>query len=119
MNLRFLACFGAACALTGCAAGREEVWHGPQSPRTGRCDPPSTATLVLRGDAARFAPGDGTLTLAGHARGGLVTADLATTGTDHKPYPLTFSGSRQGGTISGTYATPRCRYDVHLTRVSG
>jgi hypothetical protein len=77
----------------------------------------ATATLILRGGEAQFAPTDGVAVLPGHIEGaGHVLAGSNAIGADKKPFPQVFDGSLTGERVHGTFATPRCRASVDLTR---
>ncbi len=105
--------------LAGCAsppASTDGQWFGDMMPDQAapNCSP-GRASLVLRGDAALFTPNEGTQTLTGTITPeGMVTATRSTLAADKKPYIVTLAAHVQGGLISGTYATPRCRYTVKL-----
>jgi hypothetical protein len=100
-----------------CCGDREILFSGPVRPLSGTCDPPATAALTIRHHAILFAPDTGTLALQGTIDpSGHITAALTLPGADRAPYHLTLDASRNAGTITGTYATPRCRYAVTLSR---
>ena len=111
--------------VSACASnpvGMQGRWVGTVKPISGTCDPASQAVLTIRSGsappyAAIFAPTGGVLTLRGNSDGNSqVAADLHTTGMNHQPYVLAFSGNRNGDLITGTYITQRCRSDVELRR---
>ena len=112
-------------ALSACASnpiGLQGRWVGTVKPISGNCDPASQAVLTIEGGgrapyAATFAPTNGALILQGNSDGiSQVAADLHTTGMNHQPYTLAFSGVKNGDSIAGTYITQRCRSDVKLAR---
>ena len=107
-------------ALSGCISapiGTNGRWVGPLTPVAGTCDPAATAVLLVSPKSATFSPDNGILLLRGHADApNHVTADLRTTGMNHQPYVVSFEGTLQGGRITGTYLTPRCRSSVTLSR---
>ena len=68
-------------------------------------------------NAELLTPNERTQTLAGTiAAGGTIAAERTMVGVDKKPYAMTLSARVADGAISGTYATPRCRYAVKLGR---
>jgi hypothetical protein len=107
--------------LATCAsptASTDGEWFGDMTPDQAppNC-PPGRASLVLRRASALFTPNEGTQTLNGTITPeGTVTAARNTTGADKKPYTVTLAAHVEGGSITGTYATPRCRYTVRLRR---
>lgn len=110
----------AALPIAACAASNgPTLYTGKLVPAGGTCDPPSTATLQLHGDAAMFVPNAGTLILHGTMdTNGRVTASLALPGADRKSYSLAFEARRSGpdarADIQGRYRTPRCTYTITL-----
>ena len=114
-HLAFLL-FLAACASPTPTTDGE--WFGDMAPDQAAPNcPPGQASLVLRRAAALFTPNEGTQTLTGTvAPDGTVTATRNTIGADKKPYVATFAAHVEYGSITGTYATPRCRYTVRLRR---
>ena len=120
-KLMALLAFGvSACANN--PSGMQGRWFGTVIPVFGTCDSASQAVLTIeRGKnppyTAAFAPTSGVLTLHGSSDGvDQVAADLHTTGVNHQPYILAFTGTRNGDIILGTYITQRCRSDVKLQR---
>lgn len=120
-RLAVLLAFGvSACANN--PIGIQGRWLGTVKPVSGVCDPPSQAVLTIEQGkslpyAAVFAPTSGVLMLHGSSDGvGQVTADLHTIGANHQPYILSFSGTKDGNVIIGTYITQRCRSDIELQR---
>ena len=105
-------------ACTSPTAATDGQWFGdmaPEQPALG-C-PPGRASLVSTRNVVLFTPNEGTQTLAGTiAATGAVTAERTTTGADKKPYVAALAARVEGGAITGTYATPRCRYAVRLSR---
>ena len=93
-------------------------WFGAMTPE--QASPacrPGRASLVASRGAVLFTPDEGTWTLDGTvAPGGAITAGRMTTGANKQPYATTLTAGLTGGAITGTYATPRCRYAVTLTR---
>lgn len=106
----------AACA--GPTASTDGEWFGDMTPdQTAPSCPPGRASLVSRRAAALFTPDEGTQTLNGTVTPeGMVTATRSTTGADKKPYTVTFTAHMENDSITGTYASPRCRYTVRLHR---
>ncbi len=116
-SMRFLSQAILALAPAACAADAPTTYAGDLTPQAGACDPPSRAILVRRGANLQFTPTQGVLILSGQiAPSGQVLASLASQGADHKPYLLKLTAKLDGRTIVGTYATPRCRYAVHLNQ---
>lgn len=114
-----------AVGVSACASspnGIQGRWIGTVKPVSGNCDPASQAVLDIVGATtppytAIFTPTGGVLTLHGSSDGvSQVSADLHTTGMNHQPYTLAFSGTRNGNYITGSYVTPRCRSTVELAR---
>ncbi len=105
-------------SLSCCAASdRELTFAGHLVPRSGTCDPASTAVLTLLHQSVVFAPNSGTLILRGSlSPDGHLAAELTLPGIDHKPYRLVLDAAREGDAVRGSYTTPRCRYDVSLER---
>lgn len=102
-----------AAALTGCAS--DTSYAGKLAPLAGACDITNRATLQRHGNVVQFTPQDGVLTLDGTiTSAGQITAAQQTLGMDRKPYRLSFEGQLTGSTVTGTYVTPRCRYQVAL-----
>jgi hypothetical protein len=107
-----------ALALAACT-GSQETYVGTLKPRSGICDVLNRATLQRHGANIQFTPQDGVLVLDGTWSGtGQLTAAQQTIGMDRKPYTLQFTGQAANGTISGSYVTPRCHYEVNL-KISG
>jgi hypothetical protein len=66
-----------------------------------------------------FTPREGIISLDGVlAADGSIRASATTTGMDRAPYRQTFVGTLTGDRITGTYATPRCRYVANLSAMS-
>ncbi len=112
-----------ATTLASCGVASDGRYAGRVVTTQGDCglgfDPQgnATATLTLRGGEAQFSPTDGVAVLPGHVDGaGHVLAGSNATGADKKPFPQVFDGSRAGERVHGTFATPRCRASVDLTR---
>ena len=109
-----------ACARD--PTGMQGQWFGTVKPISGTCDPASQAVLNIEQGrfppyAAVFAPTGGVLMLQGSSDGvNQVTADLHTSGTNHQVYTVTFSGKKDGDSITGMYITQRCRSNVELHR---
>ena len=106
----------AACANPTALTDGE--WFGDMMPdQTAPSCPPGRASLVLRRAAALFTPDEGTQTLSGTVTpDGMVTATRSMTGADKKPYTVALTAQVKDGLVTGTYATPRCRYTVRLRR---
>lgn len=104
----------AACACSG--GGRIATFTGPIKPLAGTCNPPARAYLALNAPYVHFTPWEGVLTLDGTlAPDGTIQATAVTTGLDHVPYHQVLYASLAGDRITGTYITPRCRYQVALS----
>lgn len=79
---------------------------------------PSKATLRIADAHVVFAPNDATWTLDGTATpDGTLTAERDTRGIDRKPYITELKARYDAARVSGTYTTPRCTFDVALTRL--
>ena len=101
--------------VAACTAGNPQTYAGPLQPLSGTCDSPLRAELSLRGKSALFTPSSGTLVLRGQRTNNDVAAQESLITPDHKPYTISFNGHVAANSIDGTYATPRCRYQVHLS----
>jgi len=100
-------------ALAGCAD--DMGYAGTLAPVGGTCDTGTRATLQRHGSVIQFAPQDGVLTLDGTVNSaGQIVAAQQTLGMDRKPYRLSFTGQVTGDNVTGTYVTPRCRYEATL-----
>ncbi len=122
-NLNMKAATMLLLLLSACTASGDGRFVGPLTTDQGACglgfddQGKATATLLLRGEAAKFAPTTGVLVLSGHVNGaGHVLAGNNTPGADRKPFPQVFEGERTGNQVVGRFATPRCRAAVTLTR---
>ena len=107
--------------LAACASPKptnDGEWFGDMTPdQAAPYCPPGRASLVLRDAAALFTPNEGTQVLSGTITPeGTVAVTRSTTGADKKPYTVTLTARAENGSITGTYATPRCRYMVRLRR---
>ena len=92
---------------------------GPETRFTGALDGcgVTTATLIQRGAAAQFVPGDGTLVLTGTvAADGTLSASLNTQPPGKPPYLLSVSGHLDAAAATLTYVTPRCTAHGTLRR---
>lgn len=105
--------------VPACAGQSQRNFIGTLQPETGYCDPASQAELSIEGSGILFAPSSGTILLRGQKSGENLTAATTLPGADKMPYALSFRGVLSGKTISGTYATPRCRYIVKLQAITG
>ena len=106
----------AACA--GPVASADGRWFGTMTPvqASSGCVA-GRASLVSSRGAVLFTPDEGTRTLEGTVSPeGAVTAERTTPGANKQPYTTTLTAQLAPGAITGTYATPRCRYAVALTR---
>ena len=75
------------------------------------------SSLSIRSDAVVFAPETGVISLPGHVgKDGHIVAGQTLSGADHKAFAMVFEGDLKGDTVTGTYATPRCRAAVSLNR---
>ncbi len=113
----------AVAAVSGCGATGDGRYVGTVSAEQGSCGAEfdgqgkATATLLLRGTEAKFAPSDGVVVLDGHINGaGHVIAQNSAAGVDHKPFLQVFEGERTGTRVTGQFASPRCRAAVELAR---
>lgn len=117
--IRFMHRLALLLLLAACAsptASTDGEWLGDMTPdQASPGCPPGRASLVSKRAAALFTPNEGTQTLTGTITPeGTVTAIRSTTGADKKPYTVTLAARIGNGSITGTYATPRCRYTVRL-----
>jgi len=106
----------AACGAP--APATDGRWFGTMQPdpATAGCQP-GRASLVVMRNAVLFTPDEATRTLEGIAApDGAITAGRTTTGADKKPYVTRLAARLADGAITGTYATPRCRYAITLKR---
>ena len=63
-----------------------------------------------------FAPDEGTWLLRGTiAADGAIDAERITAAASKQAYETRFTGKLNGSTITGTYKTPKCTYEVNLT----
>ena len=90
-------------------------YAGTLRPVAGTCDPAMQAVLTMRDTTIIFAPAAGTLLLRGD-RGDErnLTAALILTDPNKQPYRLSFQGRLDNNHVTGTYTTPRCRYEADL-----
>ncbi len=80
------------------------------------CGAEAPATLVVRHGRFIFTPTDGVLMIAGDvAADGSLAGQLTMPGVDRKPFTMAVRARISGQEISGSYATPRCRFRVALT----
>ncbi len=102
--------------FAACTAATQN-YAGEVRPLSGTCDPAAQGVLTIRNKSIIFAPASGTLFLRGERSGQSTNASLTVTDPNKRPYQLTFQGTLEGNTITGTYTTPRCRYaaTLHLT----
>ncbi len=116
----------AACALltlAACAGGPDGRYFGKMATQTGICGLSATpdgqidASLTIRGGDVRFVPEQGVVVLPGRidAAGHVIASD-SQPGADRKSFVMVFEGDLHGDTITGRYATPRCRATVTLAR---
>ncbi len=110
----------AACA--GGAVGRE--FGGTPAVVAGACPELMShghtvrSVLTIRNDLVVFTPADGVVQLSGHLdKTGRVTASRSSTGADHHPFEMVFEGTLANDSVSGTFATPRCRASVKMDAV--
>jgi len=72
----------------------------------------------VTGTQASFVANDGAVILPARVDpDGRLSGQLVIAGGDKKPFPLRLEGLVTADTASGTYATPRCRFALSLTRV--
>lgn len=107
-------------ALAGCTTGLHSGrWIGPVTPAApGPQCQASRGMLQRSGDttAVTFAPDEGAWLLRGAiAQDGAIDAERITTGANKQAYETRFVGKLAGNTITGTYKTPKCTFDVKLT----
>ena len=104
--------------LTACAAPAGGNWIGEVTPRA-----PGPACVKTRGiatikdDRATFIPNEGTWILLGTAHAdGRVDAERIQDGANRQPFETRLEGRWTSTTLTGTYTTPRCVFDVTLRR---
>lgn len=75
------------------------------------------AVLRLRNGVALFIPDETTWSLPGTAAAnGALKAERTALGANKQPYATQLTGTWTAQTATGRYTTPRCTYDVTLTR---
>lgn len=75
------------------------------------------AVLRLRDGVALFVPDETTWSLTGIASAtGNLKAERSALGANKQPYSTQLTGTWTAQTVVGKYTTPRCTYDVALTR---
>ncbi len=109
--------------LAGCAPGRSASYVGVLADQQGYCGAAENshgitpATLSIRGHTVQFEPESGVINLDGQIdSAGHVLAESNTPGADHKPFLQVFEGDLAGNSVTGRFATPRCRATVTLKR---
>ena len=122
-RLSWVAALAGLLGLCGCAAAGDGRYVGSASTEQGSCGSgfdasgKATATLLLHGAEAEFAPSDGVVVLQGHVdAAGHVLAQSSVAGADHKPFQQVFEADRKGAQVKGLFASPRCRASVELAR---
>lgn len=120
--MKRIAALGLVMCAAGCVAPGDGRYAGTMVMTQGVCGPgyeagqPAQATLVLQDGKAEFVPNDGVAVLTGTIDGaGHVHVANTAPGADHKPFVQVFEGMRTGDSISGDYASPRCRAKVTVT----
>ena len=105
----------AACSIPSAPATRFSGTVVPTAP--GPLCPASHASLQIRDKVILFAPDEGTWILAGtlSPENNLI-ADKSRVGPNNQAYETTFEGRLEQANITGTYKTPRCTFNVTLTR---
>ncbi len=107
--------------LAGCGPAQQR-FVGPVTATQGDCGfgfegGKATGTLSIRGKDALFAPTEGVVVLPGQVdASGHVQAGSSSAGADKKQFVQAFVGEVKGDSVSGTFATPRCRASVVMTR---
>ncbi len=104
-----------ACTGATLAARR---WIGEITPTTpGPACAKSTAVAQITDGRLIFTPDEGTWVLRGIAKpDGTLTAELTRPGADKQPFQTRLEATWTPETVTGTYKTPRCTFDVKLTR---
>ncbi len=105
----------ASCGGTPTTAG---TWSGDVTPKSPTAVCARTrGTAQIMGDHLTFAPNEATWILSGTAEpGGHATAERIQIGANKQPFETRFEGTWSQTSLSGTYTTPRCVFDVSLTR---
>lgn len=113
----------AMLGLTGCGEPRDRLFLGQVTPTSGMCGLSAAArsvmqgTLSIRDGVVLFAPETGVIALPGRIDAlGHIVAGQTVAGADHKPFAMAFEGELKGKSVTGTYATPRCRAGVSLSQ---
>ena len=115
-----LAALGIPLALSACGgpSASNGTWIGEVTPRTpGPACTRSTGLAQIQGDRLTFSPNEGTWTLLGTANpDGTLSAEKIQLGANKQPYETRLEGRWTPTTLTATYTTPRCIFDVALTR---
>ncbi len=111
------ATLGLFLALAACSDSAGARYTGTMTPDS-TCGVTEKATLTVLKDTASFAANDGAVVVpATVAAGGKLAGQRVLIGADKKPFPLALDGTVTDDVFTGTYATPRCRFSLLLTRV--
>jgi hypothetical protein len=108
-----------ALTLAACsgAASHQTRYSGTMTPESA-CGTAEKATLTVTKGSASFAANDGAVVVpATIAPDGKLAGQRVLIGGDKKPFPLSLDGTVTDDVATGTYATPRCRFSLLLTRV--
>jgi hypothetical protein len=92
-------------------------WIGPVTPTSNPAQCPATkGVLLMRQNKVTFAPSEGIWILEGTAKGDTIEAFAGRVGVDRKDYDTSLQAHWTEANVTGTYTTPRCTYNVALTR---
>lgn len=81
------------------------------------CQPTQASLTIYSDGRVIFIPEEGTIVLAGTAsKQGAITATRDQPGANKRPFVSRLDASFDAGRLTGTYATPRCRFDVRMER---
>lgn len=114
-----LVCAVLAVQIASCSADPTRTYTGSLVPRAGACDVSTRAVLLRNKSRVQFVPKDGVIVLEGTLVGIDIVASHQLIDMNHTPYSLRFTGQMRGDHITGSYVTPRCRYDIDLAPVAG
>ena len=107
---------GLALLLLVACSPKQARYTGTLTPDTS-CGAAGHATLTVMNGRADFSPNDGAQLIPGEVSAdGTLSGRLDRTGADNKPFPLPIEGKVTDEVATGSYATPRCRFSLLLTR---
>jgi hypothetical protein len=104
---------------SGCARAPgpgDGTFAGPVTPQPGNptCQP-TRGVLTIQGRHFQFEPNEGVITVQGSvAPDGKLAGETTTSGMDHHPFAIRFTGQVTGNEVTGSLVTPRCTSAVVL-----